>query len=86
MADDDGERGPKGPERFGASLKQKEDDMKLVTRFEAAKLSTVQLYGLRKEAFIAFIAAPRDSEAQRTALASMRHIEDELAARAPALR
>ena len=47
--------------------------MKLVTRFEAAKLSTVQLYGLRKEACIAFTGAPRDSEAQRTALASMRH-------------
>ena len=67
-------------------MKPKEDDMKLVTRFEAAKLSIVQLYGLRKEAFIAFTAAPRDSEAQRTALASMRNIEDELAARAPALR
>lgn len=60
--------------------------MELVTRFEAAKLSTVQLHGLRKEAFIAFTGAPRDSEVQRTALASMRHIENELAARAPALR
>jgi len=43
-------------------LKQKEDDMKLVTQFKATTLSTVQLYGLRKEAFLAFTAAPRDSQ------------------------
>jgi|GEM_PF-2525482 len=60
--------------------------MKLVTQFEAAKLSTVQLYGLRKEAFLAFTAAPRDSQDQRNALASMRAIENELACRWPALR
>lgn len=77
--------GPKGPERFGASLKPKEDDMKLVSRFEAAALSTAELYGLRKEAFIAFTAAPRGSQAQRDALATMRTIEDELATRAPGL-
>jgi len=58
--------------------------MKLVTRFEAARLSTVQLYGLRKEAFVAFAAAPRGSHEQRTALATMRTIEDELAYRGPA--
>jgi hypothetical protein len=67
-------------------LKQKEDDMKLVTQFKAATLSTVQLYGLRKEAFLAFTAAPRDSQDQRNALASMRNIENELAYRGPALR
>ncbi|MCR9196527.1 MAG: hypothetical protein NXH88_17445 [Hyphomonas sp.] len=57
--------------------------MKLITRFEAATLSTVQLYGLRKEAFIAFAAAPRDSHEQRNALASMRNVEAELAIRPP---
>jgi len=57
--------------------------MKLITRFEAAALSTVQLYGLRKEAFMAFTAAPRDSQEQRNALASMRNIEAELAMRPP---
>lgn len=57
--------------------------MKLITRFEAATLSTVQLYGLRKEAFIAFAAAPRDSQEQRNALVSMRNIETELAVRPP---
>ena len=60
--------------------------MKLVTQFKAATLSTVQLYGLRKEAFIAFTAAPRDSQDQRNALASMRNIENELAYRGPTLR
>ena len=76
--------GPKGPERFGASLKPKEDDMKLVSRFEAASRSTAELYGLRKEAFVAFNAAARGSREQRKALATMRNIEHELAKRAPA--
>ena len=57
--------------------------MKLVTQFEAATLSTAALYGLRKEAFIAFAAAPRDSQEQRNALASMQNIERELAIRPP---
>jgi hypothetical protein len=57
--------------------------MKLVSRFEAATLSTATLYGLRKDAFIAFTIAPRGSHAQRTALASMRNIEAELAVRPP---
>jgi hypothetical protein len=60
--------------------------MKLVTQFKAATLSTVQLYGLRREAFLAFTAAPRDSQDQRNALASMRNIENELAYRGSALR
>lgn len=76
---------PKGSERFGASLKPKEDDMKLVTRFEAAALSTAELYGLRKEAFIAFADAVRGSQEQRKALATMRAVEVELASRAPRL-
>ncbi len=58
--------------------------MKLITRFEAAQRSTVELYGLRKEAFIAFAAAPRGSHEQRTALVTMRNIEEELAVRGPA--
>jgi hypothetical protein len=47
--------------------------------------STPELYGLRKEAFIAFTAAPRGSQEQREALVTMRTIEDELATRAPGL-
>lgn len=57
--------------------------MRLVTRFEAATLATAELYGLRKEAFIAFAAAPRGSQEQRNALASMKNIEAELAIRPP---
>ena len=57
--------------------------MKLISRFKAATRSTVELYGLRKEAFIAFSAAPRGSQQQRNALTSMRNIERELASRLP---
>ena len=59
--------------------------MILVTRFEAATLSTPELYGLRKEAFIAFTAAPRGSREQREVLVTMRTIEDELSTRAPGI-
>ena len=57
--------------------------MKLISRFEAATRSNVELYGLRKEAFIAFSAAPLGSQEQRNALTSMRNIERELASRSP---
>jgi len=57
----------------------------LVSQFEAATLSTPELYGLRKEAFIAFTAAPRGSQKQREALVTMQTIEAELATRAPGL-
>lgn len=57
--------------------------MKLVSRFEAATLGTAELYGLRKEAFIAFLGAERGSQELRNALASMGAIERELAKRSP---
>ena len=57
--------------------------MKLISRFEAATRSTAELFCLRKEAFIAFSAAPHGSQEQRNALASMRNIERELASRSP---
>ena len=82
---DDGCAGPKGPEWFGASLKQKEDEMTLVSRFEAASRSTAELHGLLAEAFNAFAAAPRGSQERRNALQSMHNIESELATRAPGL-
>ena len=59
--------------------------MKLVSRFEAATVGTAELFGLRKEAFIAFSAAPCGSQEQRNALASMHTIENELAKRKPTL-
>jgi len=58
--------------------------MKLISQFEAVMLGTVELYGLRKKAFIAFGAAARGSQKQRDALTSMRNIERELARRKPA--
>jgi hypothetical protein len=65
-------------------LENEEDTMKLISRFEAATLGTAQLYGLRKDAFVAFCSAQRGSQAQRDALCTMRTIEHELATRAPA--
>ena len=59
--------------------------MKLVSRFEAANRSTEQLHSLQKEAFNAFAAAPCGSQDREVALASIRNIETELAARAPGL-
>ena len=59
--------------------------MKLVSRFEAASRSTAELHGLLAEAFNAFASAPRSSQKRREALATMRNIEDELAARGPGL-
>lgn len=64
-------------------LVTKEDEMKLVTRFEAASHSTAELHGLLREAFNALAAAPRGSLERRNALASMRNIEAELATRGP---
>jgi hypothetical protein len=69
--------GPKGPEWFGASLKLKEDTMKLVARFEAASRSTAELHGLFKEVFNAFATAPRGSEDRRTALNSLENMDDD---------
>ena len=66
-------------------LETKEETMELISRFQAASLGTAELYGLRKEAFIAFAAAPRGSQEQRNALATMRTIKNELATRAPGL-
>jgi CMP-2-keto-3-deoxyoctulosonic acid synthetase len=57
--------------------------MKLISQFKSATLGTAALYGLRKQAFTAFAAAPRGSQEQREALATMRVVEAELARRAP---
>ncbi len=59
--------------------------MKLVSQFEAATVGTAELFSLRKEAFIAFADAPRGSQAQRDALATMHVVEKELAKRTHAL-
>ncbi|WP_126976686.1 hypothetical protein [Frigidibacter oleivorans] len=55
--------------------------MKLVSRFEAASLSTAELHGLLGQALLAFAAAPRSSQERRDVLESIRNIENELAVR-----
>ncbi len=57
--------------------------MKLVSRFEAASLSTGELHGLLTETFMAFAAAPRGTQERRDALNSIQNIEHELAVRPP---
>lgn len=59
--------------------------MKLVSRFEAAARSTVELHGLLGQAQRAFAIAARGSQERRNALESIRNIENELATRAPGL-
>jgi len=57
--------------------------MKLITRYDAQKLSLEELQGLFREAFNTVAAAPRGSQDRRNALASLNNIETELAARMP---
>ena len=74
--------GPKGADGRGL-LETKENTMKLITRYEAQKLSLEELHGLFREAFNAVAAAPRGSSDRRNALASLKNIEIELAYRGP---
>ncbi|MHC0055836.1 hypothetical protein [Actibacterium sp. D379-3] len=57
--------------------------MKLITRYDAQKLSLEELQGLFREAFNAVAAAPRGSEERRNAMASLDNLERELALRVP---
>ncbi len=59
--------------------------MKLVSRFAAAALSTAELRGFLRKAFAAAATAAYGSQEYRDALASMRHIRQELASRTPGL-
>lgn len=59
--------------------------MKLITRYDAQKLSLEELHGLFREAFNAVAAAPRGSQERRNALSSLDNIERELATRSPRL-
>lgn len=59
--------------------------MKLVTRLEAATLSTGKLRGLLQEAFNTAATAPIGSQERRAALASIQNIESILAIRSPCL-
>lgn len=68
----------------GASLKE-EDQMKLMTQFEAARRTSAELHSFYREAFNALATAPRGSEDRRNAMASLTNIERELASRRPGL-
>ncbi len=68
---------------LGASLIQKEDTMKLVTRFQAAALSTANLQGLLRETFNELARSDANSSERRNALASLENIRAVLAIRAP---
>ena len=57
--------------------------MKLVTRYEASRLSLDELHSLLRQAFNTLSAAPRGSQQRRDALASLETIERELACRCP---
>lgn len=57
--------------------------MKLITRYDAQKLSLEELHGLFREAFNAVAAAPRGSQDRRDALNSLEVVERELASRGP---
>jgi len=65
----------------GASLRNQEDMMKLITRFEAAALSTANLYGLYREMFNELARSTPNSADRRNALASLETIQAELALR-----
>jgi hypothetical protein len=65
----------------GASLRNQEDTMKLITRFQAATLSTADLRGLYREIFNELARSEPDSPERRNALASLENIQAELALR-----
>lgn len=67
----------------GASLKNQEEMMTLITRFQAAALSTADLRGLLREMFNALARSEPDSPERRNALASLENIQRELAHRGP---
>jgi len=67
----------------GASLKNQEDTMTLITRFEMASLSEAQLRGLLRKTFNALAQSAPDSPERRNALASIENIQCELDSRGP---
>lgn len=56
--------------------------MKLITRFELASRSTSELYALHRDTLNAFCRCRQHSVEQRTCLASLRNLEDEINSRA----
>lgn len=73
-------RGQKGSDDRG--LHQTEETMKLITRFELASRSTNELHTLYRETFNTLCGYRPHSAEQRTCLASLTNLEDEIDARA----
>lgn len=57
--------------------------MKLITRFELASRSTNELRSLYRDTFNALCSCRPHSAEQRTCLASLKNLEDEIRSRAP---
>ncbi|WP_170401482.1 hypothetical protein [Ruegeria arenilitoris] len=57
--------------------------MKLVSRFQAAALSTAELHGLLRKAFNLAASLPPHSRERDNALASIKTIHAELSSRSP---
>jgi hypothetical protein len=66
--------------RFGAST-QKEDTVKLITRFELTSRTTSEILSLHASFISALGSCGPHSADQRTCLASLKALEDELDAR-----
>lgn len=74
-------RGQKGS--GGRGLQQTEETMKLITRFELASRSTNELHSLYRDTFNALCGCKPHSGEQRTCLASLKNLEDEIKSRMP---
>ncbi len=74
-------RGQKGS--GGRGLQQTEETMKLITRFELASRSTSELHALHHDTFNALCRCRPHSAEQRTCLASLKSLEDEIKSRVP---
>ncbi len=57
--------------------------MKLITRFELASRSTNELHSLYRDIFNALCRFRPHSTEQRTCLASLKNLEDEIKSRVP---
>lgn len=57
--------------------------MKLITRFELASRSTNELHALFRDTFNSLCRCRPHSAEQRTCLASLRNLEEEINARTP---
>ena len=67
----------------GLLIRQQEDTMRLITRFELASRSRAELHALFRQATLELTRSEANSPERRTALASLETIEAELRSRMP---